>query len=230
MYDESTDAWNIIPQIKMRKAKSGFASVLVHNEAKDVDQLMVIGGNDGQVQNRVEFMNLWDYQWHKCASMISRRDELAACLGPDGKIYAIGGYGGPTNSSCLRSVERYDVLKNKWEQVASMNEGRRALAAVAMPDGIYAIGGYNGKDYISSVERYDVETDTWSVVCHLNSPKCTMTAVASPDSQKFFVIGGFNGTQLNEVEVYSTQTRTLRKFTYPMQMKRFMHSSAVLIH
>lgn len=110
-----------------------------------------------------------------------------------------------------------------------MNEGRRALAAVSMPDGIYAIGGYNGKDYISSVEKYDIETDTWSVVCHLNSPKCTMTAVASPDAQSFFVIGGFNGTQLNEVEVYNTQTRLLRKFTFPMQMKRFMHSSAVLI-
>lgn len=162
--------------------------------------------------------------------MISRRDELAACVGPDGKIYAIGGYGGPTNSSCLRSVERYDIVKNKWEQVASMNEGRRALAAVSMPDGIYAIGGYNGKDYISSVEKYDVESDSWQIVCHLNSPKCTMTAVASPDEQKFYVIGGFNGTQLNEVEVYNTQTRTLRKFSYPMELKRFMHSSAVLVH
>ena len=37
MYDEGTDAWNIIPQIKMRKSKSGFASVLAHNEYKDVD-------------------------------------------------------------------------------------------------------------------------------------------------------------------------------------------------
>jgi len=26
-----------------------------------------------------------------------------------------------------------------------MNEARRALAAVALPDGIYAIGGYDGK-------------------------------------------------------------------------------------
>lgn len=49
MYDEVADAWNIIPQIKMRKAKSGFASVLVHNKIRDVHQLMVIGGNDGQV-------------------------------------------------------------------------------------------------------------------------------------------------------------------------------------
>lgn len=35
-----------------------------------------------------------------------------------------------------------------------MNEARRALAAVALPDGIYAIGGYNGKEYLSSVEKY----------------------------------------------------------------------------
>ena len=62
-----------------------------------------------------------------------------------------------------------------------MNEGRRALAAVAMPDGIYAIGGYNGKDYISTVERYDISEDKWTLISKLNSPKCTMTAIASPD-------------------------------------------------
>ena len=62
-----------------------------------------------------------------------------------------------------------------------MNEGRRALAAVAMPDGIYAIGGYNGKDYIDTVERYDILEDTWTLISKLNSPKCTMTAIASPD-------------------------------------------------
>lgn len=36
-----------------------------------------------------------------------------------------------------------------------MNECRRALSLVALPDGIYAIGGYNGKRYLSSVEKYD---------------------------------------------------------------------------
>lgn len=74
-----------------------------------------------------------------------------------------------------------------------MNEGRRALAAIAMPDGIYAIGGYNGKDYISSVEKYDIELNQWTIISRLNSPKCTMTAVASPNFKTFFVIGGFNG-------------------------------------
>lgn len=176
----------------MRKPKSGFATVYLSH--KDLgEKILVIGGNDGQVQHRVEFFDLTSYEWHKSASMINRRDELAACLGFDNKVYAIGGYGGNANQNCLNSVERFDPLLNKWEEVAPMNEGRRALAAVTMGNFIYAIGGYNGKDYISSVERYDILANTWQVIGSLNSAKCTMTAVVSPDEESFYVIGGFNG-------------------------------------
>jgi influenza virus NS1A-binding protein len=75
-----------------------------------------------------------------------------------------------------------------------------------MPDGIYAIGGYNGKDYISTVERYNITENTWESICDLNSSKCTMSAVVSPDFQSLFVIGGFNGVQLNEIEQYDPLT------------------------
>jgi influenza virus NS1A-binding protein len=34
-----------------------------------------------------------------------------------------------------------------------MNEARRALAAIALPDGIYAIGGYDGRQYLATVEK-----------------------------------------------------------------------------
>lgn len=47
-------------------------------------------------------------------------------------------------SSCLNSAERYDPLTRHWERLPPMNEHRRALAAVSLPDGVYAIGGYNG--------------------------------------------------------------------------------------
>jgi len=32
-----------------------------------------------------------------------------------------------------------------------MNDGKRALSAVALPDGIYVLGGYNGKEYLNDV-------------------------------------------------------------------------------
>lgn len=84
-----------------------------------------------------------------------RRDELAACLGPDNKIYVIGGYGGGDNTG-FNSAERYDPETGHWEMIAPMKEARRALSAVALPDGIYAIGGYNGTKYVQTVEKYDI--------------------------------------------------------------------------
>ena len=46
------------------------------------------------------------------------------------------------------------MTTGQWDMLPEMNEARRALAAVALPDGIYAIGGYDGKSYLASVERY----------------------------------------------------------------------------
>jgi N-acetylneuraminic acid mutarotase len=53
--------------------------------------------------------------------MSQKRDELAAVIGPDNKIYAIGGYGGSSSANCLNSVERYDPVRDRWELVANMN-------------------------------------------------------------------------------------------------------------
>jgi hypothetical protein len=34
-----------------------------------------------------------------------------------------------------------------------MRQPRKSLATVALPDAIYAIGGYDGKDHLSTVEK-----------------------------------------------------------------------------
>lgn len=41
-----------------------------------------------------------------------------------------------------------------------MNEKRRALSAVSLPNGVYAIGGF-GEKYLNSVERFDLEQNKW---------------------------------------------------------------------
>lgn len=163
-------------EMKLRKPRSGFAAVALKGE----NTIFVIGGNDGTIQSRVESLNLRNKTWSKVPKMHLKRDELAACLGPDNKIYAIGGYGGGDNA-CLSSAERYDPMTGKWELIAPMKEARRALTAVALPDGIYAIGGYNGKDYINSVERYNCMTNEWTHVKPMKFARCTLAAVASSD-------------------------------------------------
>jgi influenza virus NS1A-binding protein len=119
---------------------------------------VVVGGNDGRVLNKVDVLDIDTLQWEKMPNMLMKRDELAVTIGPDNKIYAVGGYGGPDNS-CLSTAERFDPVTGQWEMLPPLKEHRRALSLVALPDGVYAIGGYNGKDYLSSVERYDETTN-----------------------------------------------------------------------
>lgn len=168
--------------------------------------------------------------------MLERRYELAACAGPDGKIYAVGGYAGGDNV-CLDSAERYDPQSQQWVRIAPMKKARRALSLVAMPDGIYAIGGFTGKDYVSQVERYEILSDEWVTVRPMLSAKCTMSCVVSlPDYQYIYVLGGFNGQPLGEIERYDSNKEVWERIreddgkTMKMLQKRFMHCSIVLIH
>lgn len=61
-----------------------------------------------------------------------------------------------------------------------------------MPDGVYAIGGFDGEKYIETVERYDIMENKWEFVGSLSSPKCTISAVSSADFKSMYVMGGFN--------------------------------------
>lgn len=117
---------------------------MVSHLEEEPQKIFIIGGNDGKVTNSVEILEMPSGKWTFGTSMLMRRDELAACFGPDEKIYVVGGYGGGENN-CLDTAERYDLTTGKWELLAKLHEGRRALSVVALPDGIYAIGGYSGK-------------------------------------------------------------------------------------
>lgn len=102
----------------MPKPRSGFASCVKRDEGK----IFFCGGNSSSVLRKFDCLDLKKGKWSRLPEMIQKRDELAVALGPDGKIYAIGGYGGgsPVNgnpenaenkssqSNCLRTAERYD--------------------------------------------------------------------------------------------------------------------------
>jgi len=81
--------------------------------------------------------------WSSAPSLAIARADLAAALGKDGRIYAIGGGVG---SRCLTSpcnvVEAYDVRRNTWTAVAPLPDPRWLFAAAVGPDGrIYVLGG-----------------------------------------------------------------------------------------
>ena len=155
--------------------------------------------------------------------MIIKREEHSIVMGPDHKLYAIGGFDGKTS---LSASERYNFKSKKWERISNMNYCRRSLCAVSLPDGIYAIGGYDDIKYMNLVERYDIEKNCWINMPKMRSARCAMAATATTDYRYIFVIGGYDGEPLNCVERYDTVEKKWEVVS-SMKKKRFMHGAVI---
>ena len=84
--------------------------------------------------------------------MNSKRDEMGLTVADDGNVYAFGGYGG-NNNDYLSTCERFNPKKGRWEMISSMKKARRSLCCVTSPDGIFCLGGFDGKNYLQTVEK-----------------------------------------------------------------------------
>lgn len=82
--------------------------------------------------------------WNPCAPLPEPRQNMAAALGADGKIYVIGGLDSYSNLEAKRSVFVYDPASDSWSEGPPLRTARQGHTAVATQDGrIYAIGGTN---------------------------------------------------------------------------------------
>merc|ERR1719219_88549 len=108
------------------------------------------------------------------ASMLIPRSGSAACVVGD-FIYVVGG--GHASTENTNKVERYDVVRNKWEFVACMGERRYRPAAAAIGRKMYVLGGEEGLDkHHDTIECYDPETDSWSHAGYLTSCRSWLSA------------------------------------------------------
>lgn len=118
-YNMRTNKFKMLP-FKLPKPRSGFASCVKREEGK----IFFCGGNGGTVLRKFDCLDLKKGKWSRLPDLIFKRDELAVALGPDGMIYAIGGYGGANtaapgtgdqtgreqlSSNCLKTAERFDL-------------------------------------------------------------------------------------------------------------------------
>lgn len=84
-----TNKFKMLP-FKLPKPRSGFASCAKKEESR----IFFCGGNSGSVLRKFDCLDLKKGKWLRFPDLIYKRDELAVTLGPDGMVYAIGGYGG----------------------------------------------------------------------------------------------------------------------------------------
>ena len=163
--------------------------------------------------------------WTTVAPMPTARYVLAAATGPDGRIYAIGGYNSPTGQ--LNTVEAYTPATNSWATMAPMPTARFGLAAATGPDGrIYAIGGDNGST-LNTVEAYTPGTNSWATVAPMPTARAYLAAATGPDG-RVYAIGGYNdanGNILNTVEAYTPGTNSWATVA-PMPTARYFLAAA----
>ncbi|KAL1336268.1 hypothetical protein AAHE18_10G050100 [Arachis hypogaea] len=103
-------------------------------------------------------------------SWLGRRDALdrmpfcGCSIGAvGGCIYALGGF---SKASAMKSVWRYDPVKNTWMEASPMSVGRAYCKTGVLNDKLYVVGGVTrgrgGLNPLQSAEVYDPHTCTWS--------------------------------------------------------------------
>lgn len=145
--------------------------------------------------------------WPGNTPMPTARYSLAAVLGSDRQIYAIGGFM-PGNQP-LAAAEVYDPATNSWRELSPMPTPRGDLAAVRGADGrIYVIGGL-AQIALETVEIYDPTTDSWRSAAAMPTARHGMAAVLGPDG-RIYVLGGIDQSNnpLQTVEVYDPKANS----------------------
>ena len=110
-------------------------------------KLMITGGYEFQAKDHVFLFDLNSKIEEKASNMPNKRCKHAqVSLG--NYVYVIGGVG---NSSCLKSVDKFNLYRKKWKKTGNMNFCRENPAACSHERKIYIVGGIG----CCSIEIYD---------------------------------------------------------------------------
>ena len=151
--------------------------------------------------------------WWACSPVPTPRSRMSVTVGPDGRLYCIGGEG----RVVVKTVEAYDPASDSWSRVASLGIARRGPGAVLGPDGrIYAIGGYDSqRQGVTTVEAYDPQTQRWEQVAPLQSryARNEIGAACGTDGRIYAAAVGLGSLKdfspvPNTLEAYDTTTDT----------------------
>jgi hypothetical protein len=146
-------------------------------------------------------VNTWGFKAH----MQTPRTQFGAATGPDGRIYAIGGYtdvvhGGPPPST--QTVEAYDPLTDKWTYVSPTLDLSSRTEAVTGPNGkIYATNGFH-------LDAYDTASDTWTALAPPPQSAGFGGFVAGNDGRLYLIRGFAGSSQSALAQAYDIGTNT----------------------
>ena len=80
-----------------------------------------------------------------------------------------------------------------WTLVAPISSPRDAVGVCILGDRLYAVGGYDGQQYLNEVESYDPQSNEWTKVrgelpCYCRLELCCLVRLC-PDTFLVSVVG-----------------------------------------
>jgi N-acetylneuraminic acid mutarotase len=154
VYDPANDSWTTKSPIQM--AVYGYASTTINGT------IYVVGGSKSPIsqQNSAlvdsnQVYNPIDDKWSLAANLPTVTTYGAATatqgyLAPS-RLYFVGGYSFDAFSS---KTQVYNPSNNSWASGASMSASRAYLGLAVVNDVLYAIGGFDGQNWLNINEQY----------------------------------------------------------------------------
>jgi N-acetylneuraminic acid mutarotase len=211
-YDPKTDRWNNCKSLPVpRTALCAVAA----SDAGGRQLLFAIGGRNfdlpGNGLNTVEAYDPRTDSWSTKSNMPLNLHGMTATLGPDGKIYVLGG----TNSKLtdINQVQVYDPAADRWNYCINMPYGQECACSTFIPGDsgeIFVFGGWGdlNKISLSSAVAFNPQTQLWRWLPQLLSPTAGAGAVRvkAPDgTYSIYVIGGIpNSSCVQELSLAPT--------------------------
>lgn len=136
-------------------------------------------------------------KWYEMKAMASRRN-WHGCTTYGECLYAVGG---EVDGTVTASCQKFDFVKNSWENFAPLLRPTIFPAVAEMHGKLYVIGGVRNNR--ARLQVYDPVADTWTYGTCLSVAREITCAVAKPPY--LYAIGGLQsdlGTYMNSVEKY----------------------------
>jgi len=170
--------------------------------------------------------HLVDFRTMSCKKMAKTNIGRCKCfmLGneDDNKVYLIGGitFEGSMEKH-LASVERFDLMENKWEKMNDMLTPRYNANGFFSRKLLYVFGGSDGHVYLDSVEVFNPIENKWELLNELKMPKPLSNFTINhfeASTDEFLIIGGANKENFNN-ELYILRMNNPSKYDKLIELK-----------
>ncbi|XP_053202652.1 kelch-like protein 18 [Panonychus citri] len=161
IYDPVQNKWIVSSSMELSRCD--------HNAVTIKNRIYVLGGAHqeySQVIGDVEMLNPDNGTW----TLVGNLNCPRRCFGSTVINDLIYIFGGTDGSTCLKTVEVYDPIKDKSDFMPSMSCERVSPLVVQHQSKVWVIGGSRGGESLRTTEIFDLVTKQWTSGPQLDRP------------------------------------------------------------